>query len=74
MAASRKTYRVVAERLEFVLRNAASDEKDGIAKAVRAVADGLKFDNPAFRFDKFFEAVGLDMHGYVIGTVHMKGA
>jgi len=75
MAASRKTYRLIAERLSAVLEHAGSGEKDGIAKATRAVADGLKFDNPAFRFDKFFEAVGLDSHGYVRGTVHMrKGA
>ena len=75
MAASRKTYRLIAERLRCELNYANSDVKDVTARAIRSVADALKIDNPAFRYDIFFEAVGLDIHGYVPGTLHTrKGA
>ena len=74
MAASRKTYRLLAEQLASNLQRAVGGDKDVVAKVVRDLGFALKVDNPAFRYDKFFEAVGLDMHGYVPGTRHTKGA
>lgn len=73
MAASRKTYIRLADRLRGDLLAARADERDAVARVVRSVADALKEDNRAFRYDKFFEAVGLDKFGYVRGTVHIGG-
>lgn len=71
MAASRKTYIRLADRLRGDLLASSTDEKDAVARAVRSVADALKEDNRAFRYDRFFEACGLDSFGYVKGTVHI---
>lgn len=66
MAASRKLYVRLAGDFKIDLSNAEDDLKayNTIAKVIReTVAPALKADNPAFRYDTFFAACGLDAFG-----------
>ena len=64
----RKDYRSIAGAFANALSlhvDYYAQEGDGIALAARNVAEALKADNPNFRYDKFFEAIGLDSWGEV---------
>ncbi len=64
---SRKHYRVIANGFKAALyyANADTAEREGVASAARQVADELKADNGRFRYDKFYEWIGLDEWGRV---------
>lgn len=62
MAASRKLYREMAESARQALSY--SENPEAGAQIVRAFASDLKRDNPHFRYDRFYEAAGLDDNGY----------
>ena len=72
MSLSRKHYRKIAEIFNRQL------DKHGqtvpIDELASEIADMLKGDNSAFRYDKFFRACGLDQYGYVpkYGPMTMK--
>lgn len=55
---SRKHYKLIAEAIRRKLI-ASGQCRDAQLAMVRAVADALKADNSAFRYDTFFEACGL---------------
>jgi len=63
---TRKNYRSVAEGIKHVLD---SDEnpifKRAVAATTRSLAEEFKRDNSNFRYDKFYEACGLDSFGEV---------
>lgn len=73
MAATRSLYRSVAK--DFANMLDAADrlglDRDTLATAARNVAQSFKIDRSEFRYDKFFEACGLDGFGYVKGTQHV---
>ncbi len=68
MAMSRKNYRAVAEsikgRLEANYEDAYNEVLVEISALARDLARVFKQDNHNFRYDKFFEACGLDSFGY----------
>ncbi len=64
MTATRKLYNEVADTIKFRVGMAEGDELKTVASLVRDLANDFKRDNRAFRFDRFFEACGLDSVGY----------
>lgn len=65
MATSRKDYRAAAEAFKVASAFERREARDALAHAARLLADHFKRDNPAFRYDRFFEACGLDAFGHV---------
>lgn len=63
MSATRKLYTELAKSIQATLIHA---DPHAVALVTRAIAIDLKRDNAAFRYDRFFEACGLDAHGQVI--------
>lgn len=65
MPGSRSLYEDIASSTKFVMNDpiTSPDQKLIVAWLARQIADDLKRDNRAFRYDKFFEACGLDEHG-----------
>jgi hypothetical protein len=68
--ASRRFYTAIAGNFKAALDR--EHDLDAIASVARDVATTCKIDNPNFRYDWFFDACGLDSHGYVKGTVHTR--
>lgn len=64
--ASRKLYREIAESIRTNMIGMAPMQAKGAAYIARAVASDLKRDNHSFRYDRFYEAAGLDYNGYPI--------
>lgn len=58
MPASRTLYRNLAHTIRQEVTTGTMQ-----ASAVRALADDLKRDNSSFRYDRFFQACGLDEYG-----------
>lgn len=65
MAMSRQNYNATAATVKHHLDmyNKLDRERVAIAKLVRDLAADFKADNSAFRYDRFFEACGLDSFG-----------
>jgi hypothetical protein len=62
---SRKLYRALADDVNAALA-AMQDNKEGregVAALARRMSDTLRYDNPRFRYDKFYEACGLTEWG-----------
>lgn len=63
--ATARMYRDVADSIERMVAHAERQaDKEVIAHVTRELADCLKRDNRAFRYDKFFEACGLNEFGF----------
>jgi hypothetical protein len=60
---SRKHYRQIAAVINDNRRSESAIARLAVAGVARDIADILKRDNPRFRYDKFFEACGLDAFG-----------
>lgn len=60
---SRKHYRDVATAIHDAQTIADDATRKAIAALARELADRFRRDNAAFRFDRFFEACGLDAFG-----------
>lgn len=67
--ANRALYRSVAKDVAATLAKA-DVCTDSVAELARRIAQTFKLDRAEFRYDKFFDACGLDSFGYVKGTVH----
>lgn len=68
---SRRLYQNMAHSVKIALDR--SDTcSDSVALVARSIAEDLKMNDQKFRYDKFFEACGLDNFGYVEGTKHSR--
>jgi hypothetical protein len=61
---TRRDYRAVAFALKAQLEDNTNDA-DTVANVARAIANQLKLESEHFRYDYFFDAVGLDKWGHV---------
>lgn len=71
MTMSRKFYRDLAESLKIDVANAVRSRGEAYIEATvirETIAPALKRDNSAFRYDYFFTACGLDVHGQWIAA------
>lgn len=68
---SKKDYQLIADLLKDKLTTSSNPDEIStntiidvtVADVARSLADKFKRDNPKFRYDKFFEACGLDVYG-----------
>lgn len=66
MATSRKDYQAAALAFKTAAAFEPLEAREALAHAARLLADDFKASNPRFRYDRFFEACGLDAFGHVI--------
>jgi hypothetical protein len=60
---TRRDYRIVAAKLADQMTT--DNDLETVAAIARSLADVFKGQNPSFRYDYFFDAVGLDKWGHV---------
>jgi hypothetical protein len=60
---SRKIYAQTALAIRATLAETEPQTRAPVATLARCLADMFKKDNPAFRYDRFFTAAGLDNRG-----------
>jgi hypothetical protein len=75
MAASQRLYRELAKVIRRALNESYSCAYAvAVSDVAKGIADVLKWDNRAFRYDRFFPACGLDSWGEILPTpVHPNG-